>query len=86
MNIVKSTMKGQILIPAPLRKKFRIVKDTPLHVYDERDRIVIEPVRTDPVEEGRGMLKTQGRLLQALIDDRRNEAEQRKNTFWTAMT
>lgn len=75
MNIVKSTIKGQILIPAPIRRKYQIIKDTPLRVYDEGNRIVIEPVRNDPVQEGRGMLATKGRVLKALIADRKKEAE-----------
>jgi AbrB family looped-hinge helix DNA binding protein len=75
MNIVKSTIKGQILIPAPIRKKYHIVKDTPLHVYDEGTRIVVEPLQSDPVQEGRGMLATKGRVLQALLSDRKEEAE-----------
>jgi hypothetical protein len=30
----------------------------------------------DPVEEGRGMLKTKGRILKALMKDRKREAKQ----------
>lgn len=75
MNIVKSTVKGQVLIPAPIRKKYHIGKDTPLRIYDEGTRIVIEPVKIDPVKEGRGMLATKGRVLKALIADRKREAE-----------
>ena len=40
MGVVRSTVKGQMLIPAPLRKKYKIVKGTLLHVYDEENRIV----------------------------------------------
>jgi AbrB family looped-hinge helix DNA binding protein len=75
MSIVKSTTKGQILIPAPLRRKYHIVKNTPLHIYDEGNKIVIEPVGTDPVQEGRGLLATKGRVLKALLADRKKEAE-----------
>jgi AbrB family looped-hinge helix DNA binding protein len=76
MNTVKSTIKGQILIPAPLRRKYNIEKDTPLYIYDGGDRIIIEPVRNDPVSEGRGMLATKGRVLKALMADRKKEALQ----------
>jgi AbrB family looped-hinge helix DNA binding protein len=75
MNTVKATIKGQILIPAPIRRKYHIVKDTPLHIYDEGNRIIIEPVINDPVQEGRGMLATKGRVLKALVADRTKEAE-----------
>jgi len=74
MNVVRSTVKGQILIPAPLRKKYKIVKGTLLHIYDEENRIVVEPLRQDPVAAGKGMLKSGGRVLQSLIRDRKREA------------
>ena len=76
MNVVKATVKGQILIPASLRKKYRIERGTPMRVYGGKNRIILEPVDRDPVEEGRGMLKTKGRVLRSLIEDRKREAKQ----------
>ena len=75
MDVIKSTVKGQILIPATLRKKYQIEKGTTLRIYEENDRIVVEPLRQDPVAEGRGILKTQGRILKALLREMREEAE-----------
>ena len=74
MNIIRATVKGQILIPAPLRKKFHIGKGTSLRIYDDGERIIVEPVDNDPVLEGRGMLKTKGRVLKTLMEDRLREA------------
>ncbi len=76
MRVVKATVKGQVLIPAPLRRKYRIERGTPLRVYGRDNRIILEPVVRDPVEEGRGMLKTKGRVLKSLIEDRKREAKQ----------
>ena len=76
MHVVKATEKGQILIPASLRRKYKIERGTPLRVYDKRNRIILEPVIRDPVEEGRGILKTKGRILKALLRDRKREAKQ----------
>jgi AbrB family looped-hinge helix DNA binding protein len=76
MDVVKATVKGQILIPASLRRKYQIERGTTLRVYDRRNRIIIEPMVGDPVEEGRGMLRTKGRILKALIKDRKTEAKQ----------
>jgi AbrB family looped-hinge helix DNA binding protein len=75
MNVVKATVKGQILIPASLRRKYRIERGTPLRIYAGKNRIILEPVDRDPVEEGRGMLKTKGRILKSLIEDRKREAK-----------
>ena len=74
MTVVRSTVKGQIVIPAPIRKKFKIRKGSRVNIYEEGDRIVVEPLPDDPIQEGRGMLKTRGRILKALIADRKREA------------
>lgn len=76
MDVVKATVKGQILIPASLRRKYKIERGTPLRVYGRRNRIILEPVVRDLVEEGQGMLKTRGKILKSLIEDRKREAKQ----------
>lgn len=75
MEIVTPTVKGQILIPASIRKKFGIDKGTRIFVYDDGKRIIAEPVHDDPVAAGQGMLKTRGKILKSLISDRDKEAE-----------
>lgn len=52
-----------------------IVKGTRLNGYEQGKKIIAEPLENDPVEEGRGMLKTGGRILKALIADRKREAK-----------
>lgn len=73
--IVTSTIKGQIVIPANLRKKFGIVKGTPIRIYEQNSKIIVEPIHEDPVEKGKGMLKTKGSVLRRLMADRKEEAE-----------
>ena len=75
MSIVTSTIKGQIVIPAEIRVKFKIKKGTHVNVYDDGKRIIVEPIADDPIEEGRGMLNTRGKILRALLEDRKKEAE-----------
>jgi len=74
MSIVTSTIKGQIVIPAKIRARFKIKKGTQVNVYDDGKRIIVEPIADDPIEEGRGMLKTRGKILRALVEDRKKEA------------
>ncbi len=74
MTIVKATVKGQILIPAPIRKKLSIIRGTELRIYEKGNRILVEPVLSYSVDAGRGMLKSKGRVLKALIKDRKAEA------------
>jgi AbrB family looped-hinge helix DNA binding protein len=75
MVVVTSTVKGQIVIPAPIRKKFKIDKGTRLYVYEDGGRIIVEPIHHDPVAAGKGMLKTGGKVLEALIADREKESQ-----------
>jgi AbrB family looped-hinge helix DNA binding protein len=75
MPIVTSTIKGQIVIPAAIRSKFKIKKGTQINIYDDGNRIIVEPLAGDPIEQGRGMLKTRGKILRALVEDRKKEAE-----------
>ena len=75
MPVVTSTIKGQIVIPAEIRARFKIKKGTRVNVYDEGNRIIVEPLSDDPIREGRGMLKTRGKILKLLTEDRKKEAE-----------
>ena len=75
MVVVTATVKGQIVIPAPLRKKFKIEKGTRITIYEDGKRIIVEPIHDDPVAAGKGMLKTHGKVLKALIADREKESE-----------
>lgn len=75
MPVVTSTIKGQIVIPAEIRARFKIKKGTRVNVYDEGGRIIIEPLTEDPIKAGRGMLKTKGKILKSLKEDRRKEAQ-----------
>jgi len=75
MTVVTPTIKGQIVIPAVLRKKFGIVKGTPINIYVQNNKIILEPIHEDPVQQGKGILKTKGRVLKRLISDRKEEAK-----------
>ena len=75
MTIVTSTVKGQIVIPADMRRKYGIEKGTRFKVYEQKNKIILEPFKRDTVQEGRGMLKTKGRILKALLKDRKREAK-----------
>jgi len=69
------TVKGQVVIPAALRRKLRIEPGTRLLVSEEEGKIILEPLFDDPIREGRGMLPTRGKVLKRLLDDRAEEAK-----------
>ena len=43
-EIVRVSQKGQATIPKPLREKFGIETPGEVFIYDEGDRIIVEPV------------------------------------------
>jgi AbrB family looped-hinge helix DNA binding protein len=73
--IAKATIKGQIVIPVELRKKFNIKKGSRMSIYEgEGNIIVIKPLPEDPIEASKGMLKGKTSILKALLKDREEEA------------
>ncbi|MFU8813284.1 MAG: AbrB/MazE/SpoVT family DNA-binding domain-containing protein [Balneolaceae bacterium] len=68
------TKKGQIVIPAKLRKKYDITTGTTIRVKDEGGKIVLTPVTADYVGELRGITKGSGALT-ILEGERKKERE-----------
>lgn len=73
-----ATVKGQIVIPAPLRRKYGIKKGTKIYVRDEDGRIVLQPITREFVRGLRGVLKGTGALEELMAErgrDRKREDE-----------
>jgi len=75
MHIVKTTVKGQIVIPAKLRRKYNITKGTRIKVIDRNGEIVIQPLLRDPVKEARGIFREGASALKTLIEGRSEDAK-----------
>jgi AbrB family looped-hinge helix DNA binding protein len=56
MSIVQVSPKGQIVIPANLRKKYNIGPRDKVEVIEFNDEIVIVPIDKDPIKTARGFL------------------------------
>jgi len=69
-----ATVKGQIVIPATLRRKFGIKKGTKIIVLDNGDSILLKPVNEQSLARLRGSLKGKG-VLKALLEERRKDRE-----------
>lgn len=69
-----ATIKGQIVIPAELRKKYGIKAGTKINVMDENDRIVLQPITREYIHSLRGKFRGKG-LLKALADEKKKEKE-----------
>lgn len=70
----KATVKGQVLIPAPLRRKYGIQKGTRISITEEKGRIILEPITRDYIHSLKGILKGTG-ALEELMADRRRERD-----------
>jgi len=73
-DVIRFTVKGQVVIPRWLRKELEIEEGTRAMVYQEGDAIVVRPITPRHIRNLRGSLKGTG-VLKALIDDRTRERE-----------
>jgi AbrB family looped-hinge helix DNA binding protein len=69
-----ATVKGQILIPVALRRRFGIKPGTKVHVFEENGRIVLQPVTREQIHRVRGMFKGSG-MLKTLLAERKRDRE-----------
>ena len=67
------TVKGQIVIPSKLRRKFGIKKGTQVSLYEKDGEIVIKPITDEYIRSMAGMAGTQGKLLKALREEKAKE-------------
>jgi AbrB family looped-hinge helix DNA binding protein len=73
-DMIRFTVKGQVVIPRWLRDEFDIEEGTQALVYPEGDAIVLKPITPRHIRSLRGSLKGSG-VLKALMDDRKRERE-----------
>ena len=67
------TVKGQVVIPAKLRRKFGIKKGTLVSLYEREGEIVIKPITDEYIRRMAGMTGTKGKLLKALKQEKAKE-------------
>jgi len=72
-----STVKGQIVIPATLRRKYGIKNGTKIIVIDSGDAIILKPVTDQYLRNLQGSLKGKGGL-NVLMEERRKDKEKGK--------
>jgi bifunctional DNA-binding transcriptional regulator/antitoxin component of YhaV-PrlF toxin-antitoxin module len=62
---------GRITIPKLLRKKFGIKPKTRLFFCEEFDGLKIIPITPKVIDENIGFMKTEGKLLKALMREKK---------------
>jgi AbrB family looped-hinge helix DNA binding protein len=78
MSITKISSKGWVVIPAGLRKKYKLESGQYLRVIDYGGVLGLVPLLEDPIEQGMGSLKDGSSLVEALLDSRAQERVREK--------
>lgn len=70
------TSKGQVVIPARLRRKYGLKEGTRLNFVEEEGRFVVQPVTKEYISSFRGIFKSkpgEKSAVQELLEDRAAE-------------
>lgn len=78
MMITIVTTKGQIVIPAKIRRRLNIKRGTKLYIEERDDELVIKAVTPGYFEKMAGILQTKGKLSKALLAERAKDKEREK--------
>ncbi len=64
--------KGQIVIPAELRRKYGIQPGTRIFMIDNGEAIILKPVNEESLKRLQGKFKGKG-MLKSLLEERQKE-------------
>ena len=75
MTIATVSTKGQIVIPAWIRKSLGLKPKSKLVIKLSKDKqsLLVEPLPEDPIESACGFFSGDHSLIQALLDEHRRE-------------
>jgi len=73
--------KGWVVIPAELRKKYRLMPGTEVVIVDYGGVLSIVPAMANPIKQGRGLLKDLPSLTNDLRKERAKERRREQARF-----
>ena len=73
MNTVKVLSKGQIVIPAGIRKKYEITPGKTIHVFEYDNLIYLVPPAKDALKTAMGCLPKRPSLSNELLTERKKD-------------
>ena len=73
MTIVKTLSKGQIVIPAEIRKRYHIEPGTEIQIMEYGGIIYLIPPVKEPIHAACGLLPSKPSLSQRLLKERKEE-------------
>jgi AbrB family looped-hinge helix DNA binding protein len=75
MTVATVSQKGWVVIPAELRRKYRLRPGARVVVVDYGGVLSLVPALSDPIAEAAGFLKGEDSLTTALLEERARERE-----------
>jgi AbrB family looped-hinge helix DNA binding protein len=72
------TSKGQLVIPASIRKRLKIRKGTRVVFFEDNGRLLLQPLTEDFIDRATGCLAGGPSLVEALTEDRRAERKRER--------
>ena len=75
MPVVKTSSKGQIVIPVEIRRKLGIKAGQKVNLTLVGGKAVITPLPEDPIKALRGALTGKPSMTKALLQERKREIE-----------
>jgi AbrB family looped-hinge helix DNA binding protein len=75
MEISVVTVKGQVVVPANIRRRFGIKKGTKIAFIEQNGKLIIQPLDKNYFKSLAGILGTDGKMLKSLMDDKKRERE-----------
>lgn len=69
------TIKGQMVVPAKVRKKYGIKKGTRVAIIEKEDGFIVQPLDKKYFEQFAGILPGKGKATKTLLEERRKDRE-----------
>ncbi len=73
MQRVKVLAKGQVVIPASIRKKYGIQPGSEIQIFEYGNIIYLVPPSKDPIEQAMGCLPPTPSLSEELLKERKKD-------------
>ena len=81
METAHVTSKGQLVIPARLRRRYGIKPGTKVRFIERDNEIFIQPVTNEYIQSVCGLLKSETSATQMLLKERAKDKEREEGKF-----
>jgi antitoxin PrlF len=72
------TSKGQLVIPAAIRRRLKIKQGTKVRFIEDNGHLILQPMTPEFIDQVTGSLAGEPSLLEGLARDRREERERER--------